>query len=177
MATGTSSNDTIKAIRQARRKFAILDDNMSAASKHISESVAIRLQEELTENYHNFVSSLQNDVQDRQDTIIYTEDLGDGYRVGITGHQVIYDEFGTGTNGELNPHPDKNKYPLNDYNSGKTIKTDKRGFDYWVWHGHPTYGIPAGMFMYNSFMNVADEEANRIIAKEVRDTITKTMKG
>ena len=41
--------------------------------------------------------------------------------VSMSGPQALYDEFGTGTIGEQNPHPIKNEFGLNPYNSGPLI--------------------------------------------------------
>lgn len=44
------------------------------------------------------------------------------YRVGTQGSSAVYHEYGTGTIGERNPHPNKEGKGLNAYNSGKTIR-------------------------------------------------------
>lgn len=41
------------------------------------------------------------------------------------GYQALYDEFGTGTKGQENPHPTKQDFNLSPYNSGKTIRVNK----------------------------------------------------
>ena len=46
--------------------------------------------------------------------------------IGVTGSQVLYNEFGTGTEGASNPHPEKGEYGLNAYNSGKTIRKNNK---------------------------------------------------
>lgn len=40
----------------------------------------------------------------------------------VRGNQVIYREFGTGTEGSNNAHPIKGEFNLNEYNSGSKIR-------------------------------------------------------
>lgn len=87
-------------------------------------------------------------------------------KIGINGSQSVYDEFGTGTKGGIYPHPDRksSSEPLNDYNSGKTIRNNwsenssasKNGIPvntlYWTYikDGQKIYtqGRPAGAYVY-----------------------------
>lgn len=85
--------------------------------------------------------------------------------VAMSGEQALYEEFGTGTMGEENPHPLKGDFNLNPYNSGKTIRPVsnklaketpfKEGELYWTYHdstGQKVYtqGIPAHKEVYDS---------------------------
>lgn len=47
-------------------------------------------------------------------------------KISMIGSQAIYHEFGTGTMGEQNPHPQKNDFELNPYNSGRTIRRNTK---------------------------------------------------
>ena len=74
----------------------------------------------------------QNEIEKNRASTIYTdgnddykvfkEKTNDGYKVGARGSQVLYDEFGTGTEGLNAPHELKNNFNLDEYNSGKTIR-------------------------------------------------------
>ena len=88
-------------------------------------------------------------------------------KVGMRGQQALYQEFGTGTEGELDPHPMKNEFNLNPYNSGKTIRPASRdvyeitmipeGELYWTYKDEEsgkvkyTQGIPAGKEVYLAY--------------------------
>lgn len=81
--------------------------------------------------------------------------------VALFGENAIYDEFGTGEEGAANPHPMKNDFPLNPYNSGPYIFYNQFANRY-QWYYKPmagkpyfneygaTSGIPAGKQMYNT---------------------------
>ena len=88
--------------------------------------------------------------------------------VSMIGEQVLYEEFGTGTQGAMNPHPIKDEFALNEYNSGKTIRMNKsksseaskhgipEGTLYWTYKngkGEKVYtqGIPAIKAGYDSY--------------------------
>ena len=104
--------------------------------------------------------------------------------VYMSGPQAIYEEFGTGTEGENNPHPEKDGKGLNDYNSGPTIRPAKKalyttrdhkkigeGELYWTYVDESgkviyTQGIPAGKEMYDSMKTVV-KKAPQIIEEEI----------
>ena len=110
--------------------------------------------------------------------------------IGIQGVQALYDEYGTGTIGKNNPHPEKDSAPiqLNDYNSGKTIRPNKRSTSsasqngiplnglYWTYkfEGKKIYtqGRPAGMHIYKA-KNKIKSQMDKIIKKRVGEYISK----
>lgn len=114
--------------------------------------------------------------------------------IGIKGTQALYDEYGTGTVGGLNSHPEKGSapIPLDAYNSGKTIRMNKReksvkkndgtGGDippntlYWTYkfEGRKIYtqGRPAGMHIYKA-KNKIKSQMDKIIKKRVGEYISK----
>ena len=116
--------------------------------------------------------------------------------IGVSGSQSVYDEFGTGTLGQNNPHPEKDSYgtPLNDYNTGKTIRPNaginssgfgiteasKRGIPlngmYWTYmkDGQKIYtqGRPAGAYVYkgkkaivNSMKEINKKRVGELLSK------------
>ena len=109
-------------------------------------------------------------------------------KVGVSGSQVLYNEFGTGTAGERNPHPQKNDYSLNAYNSGKTIRRNQKensnatqngipeGELYWTYikdgQKYYTQGIPAGQQVYKT-AKVLQKKKIEISKKVVGDALSK----
>lgn len=111
--------------------------------------------------------------------------------IGIRGSQAIYEEYGTGTIGALNPHPEK-PGGLNDYNSGKTIRTNQKGYSinkndglggsippntlYWTYYlnGEKIYtqGRPAGTHVYKAKRKIKDN-LNDIVKKRVGEYLSK----
>lgn len=90
--------------------------------------------------------------------------------VAMSGPQAAYSEFGTGTRGGIHPHPKKNEYSLNPYNSGPTIRPAKTlihtedgdippGTLYWTYKSedgeiHYTQGIPAQKEVFDAGQTV-----------------------
>ena len=83
----------------------------------------------------------------------------------LKGKNAVYDEFGTGTQGESNPHPMKGNFDLNPYNSGPYIFYNQFASAY-QWYYRPmagkpyftesglTEGIPSGKQMYNTLQHI-----------------------
>lgn len=183
IATVSSNRETQRAIKQAINKYKILSDEntISFSNKNIGAKVANSLLSDISDNYNDFINSLSHDHQDRSDTVIYKEFENTGYKVVITGNQVIYDEFGTGDNGLLFPHPNKDRYSLDDYNSGPSIRTDKNGLHYWTYEDIngdwvTSHGVPSGQFIYNS-LNNAWNNSSLITLEEVKKNNKRVMKG
>lgn len=113
------------------------------------------------------------------------EKMDNGYKLIAKGKDVIYEEFGTGDRGEDDPHPDKSKYNLNDYNSGYFIMSvedignqDLLDFlkeegitsgKYWSYRKngerHFTQGVPSGKEMWNT----RNEMIKNIIPKATKE--------
>ena len=111
--------------------------------------------------------------------------------IGIKGTQAIYDEYGTGTIGLNNPHPEKPS-SLNAYNSGATIRPNKKkgsiktndgmnetvpiGGLYWTfkYNGQKIYtqGRPAGMHVYKAKNKIKDN-LKSIVKKRVGEYLSK----
>ena len=183
MPKTTSTNAALKrALRQAEKKLSLIDDNISFTSKAISAEVADILVNEIVTKYGEFINSLEHDHQDRNGTIIYAEPVDDGYMIVVDGPQVIYDEFGTGTKGASNPHPAKSNYNLEPYNSGFYIQTNKSGQKYWIYYSEDidryvtSHGVPAGCFVYNSIMFVA-ESLTDILYQEGNEMVENIAEG
>lgn len=99
----------------------------------------------------------------------------------LQGKSAIYDEFGTGEEGASDPHPMKDYFPLNPYNSGPYIFYNEFAGRY-QWYYKPmagmpyftetgaTSGIPSGKQMYTAAQHVRKIKGN-IIAEEINDAI------
>ena len=125
-----------------------------------------------------------------EDVGFFTAGNDDKRTIGVVGTQVLYNEFGTGTAGEMNPHEDKGKFSLNPYNNrvGTTIRENKIqdseaskhgipvGGLYWTYmnNGEKQYtqGIPAGKQVYLAAKTI-EKEKTRIIKKVVGDALSK----
>jgi len=121
---------------------------------------------------------------------------GDDYSktTKMVGTQAIYTEFGTGTEGQNSPHPQKQEFELNAYNSGEKIRRAERdihvkdvvtqldektdinaGELYWVYlneSGQPIYtqGIPAQKIVYDA-VKVTKKEFNRLAEKRLKEAL------
>lgn len=124
---------------------------------------------------------------------IVRKDTGKSTRNGATGsislegESALYDEFGTGEEGLMDPHPLKSKFGLNPYNSGPFVSTHinhENGKHFWFYTpmagqsyfestGY-TEGIPSGKQMYNTLQYIRSIK-NDIINKEL-NSATKTLR-
>ena len=123
-----------------------------------------------------------------EDVGFFTAGNDDKRTIGVVGTQVLYNEFGTGTEGANSPHPQKGEFGLNSYNSGKTIRQNNKqnsnatkngipeGGLYWTYMDGSikkyTQGIPAGKQVYLASKTIEKEKA-RIIKKVVGDALSK----
>ena len=111
------------------------------------------------------------------DVRVYSEVKNEKTKVGMTGTQVLYDEFGTGTKGQESPHPDKGKFQLRGYNTGSKIKVSKNGDLFWIYKNSngelvKTNGIPAGKQVFNASILLKGKK-NQIIKRRVGEVISK----
>ena len=103
--------------------------------------------------------------------------------VSMVGAQAWYSEFGTGTYGEMQPHPLKGKFALNAYNSGPTIRpaSDKvsaktgipAGGLYWTYKANDgqiyySQGIPAQKEVYDAGQSL-ENKIPEITIKHVKE--------
>lgn len=134
---------------------------------------------------HNLSATPFKDGND--DVSTFKENISGKIIVGMEGKQAIYDEFGTGSEGQRSPHPLKNEYSLQDYNSGKKIRTASEivndisgipiGEKYWTYKNAQgeiiyTTGIPAGKQVFDASQALKSKK-KEIIKKEVGDVLSK----
>lgn len=145
-------------------------NNLDNTSKNVINDLSELALSEMKKNYANAEFQPGN-----AETMSFSiEEEQDGKTVKMSGPQAVYSEFGTGTEGALHPHPKKNEFPLNPYNSGSTIRTAKKdivtedfeyipqGTLYWTYTGddgkkHYTQGIPAQKEVFDAGQTVLNK--------------------
>lgn len=167
-------------ISELKKKYEYIANNVDKLEKNIIEDLKdIGLKEiQSSLNSSNFEASEPISIIDEEKSI------------GIKGTQALYDEYGTGTVGANNPHPEKDSAPiaLNDYNSGSTIRPNKSNNSnaskegiplnglYWTYkfEGKKIYtqGRPAGMHIYKA-KNKIKSQKDKIMKKRVGEYISK----
>lgn len=78
---------------------------------------------------------------------------GNEYELKASGKDVIYEEFGTGDEGERQPHEAKKNYKLDKYNSGGTITDVSMIHDDAILNVLSEHGITSGKFWYYKLGN------------------------
>lgn len=160
-----------------------LEDFLNNASKYIENAA----KQSITDASELALSEMEKNnatarFESSSDMVFSIEDTEDGKNVYMSGEQAVYSEFGTGTEGGMQPHPMKRDFQLNDYNSGRTIRTatDETakkaliapGTLYWTFKDdegnlHYTQGIPAQKQVYNAGIEV-QKQMPEIIEKNLR---------
>lgn len=152
-------------IRDVKSKF---DDNSQ-------NKIILQLAEEIKKEIDNNISSTKFE-DGTHDLGSFLAIKGNTITVGMKGSQAVYDEFGTGTEGEVNQHPLKSEMGLNPYNSGSTIRKANKyisdltaippGEKYWTFEKggniYYTTGIPAGRQVYNAYRKVRKNQKSII---------------
>lgn len=152
---------------------------------------------EIIKRGHVYLNTQYNTrVRDPNITDINTswDKNGNVYEIKSIGKDVIYEEFGTGDEGEHDPHPVKSNYDLNDYNSGQYIKNvsdyDENSYTYddlmefgissgkfWRYNKdgilHYTQGVPSGREMWDTRNFLIDNVIPRIAKKRSEDLCDK----
>lgn len=170
------------SIKNAIDALDFLKDNIKVANEDIVETlvgIGFKTASDINE------SSPQSGLTKSEVIQKITEAKTKGY-VALVGPGAIYDEFGTGDEGASDPHPMKNDFPLNPYNSGPTIfynqSIGKNQWHYGPMAGKPyftdtglTSGIPSGKQIYNASKEVRARKDD-VIAKELNSAVRKTNK-
>lgn len=169
---------SVKELENLAKQMDNWAEKMDKASKKIVEDLANYGLEKMQEIYAEAQSKYEDTTpMDFSITGTETEKT-----VSMSGPQALYDEFGTGTIGEQNPHPIKNEFGLNPYNSGPTIRRAgknvegiKEGDLYWTYKDdggtvHYTQGIPAQKEGYES-LKATIKKAPEIVKKRMEETL------
>ncbi len=175
--------------------------------KIIKVPLSVNNLKELSKKIKKFSSNIKSETKEMQKDLIengyqeiqkgYASSPYEGYeekfyikkhekRVSVTGTQVLYREFGTGTVGASDPHPIKGNFSLNAYNSGKTIREAKENINpnsgispgelYWTFYKNGvkyyTTGIPSGKEVYYAAKSTR-EKIKEIAKKRIGGAILK----
>jgi len=142
-----------------------LYSNLDKETNEILKKIVDNGKEYLDDQYNNTLGNDPNitDINTRIDK------TNNGYNLISFGKDVVYEEFGTGDEGMMHPHPVKSEYELNDYNSGSFIIdvndvhnqefldilqqngiTSGKFWSYTKNGSHLTQGVPAGQEMWKT---------------------------
>ena len=154
-----------KSIKRAIEELNTLEDKLKIAEDTACRRIAHECADLMWDRQNSFLSS--NKEASGYNSTSHVIQLNDRYIARIEGDQVIYNEFGTGDPGLNNPHPNKSKYDLNPYLSGKYIKTDIDGGHYWIHNGDAHIGVPAGKFVYSTVNDIKSKIGRKILKEEV----------
>ena len=149
-----------------------LKEGLKAADENIVKDMASFIKQEVSNNL-----SATPYKDGNEDAEAYSDIKGNKAEAGMRGSQVVYDEFGTGTEGANAPHPDKSKFALKGYNTGPKIKVSKTGELFWVYRDKngelvKTQGIPAGKQVFNASVLLKGKKI-QIIKNRVGEVISK----
>lgn len=193
--TVLTNKELERQMKRVAKNIDLFDDAISFGT----ELIKVKASNILIDNIQSRYDAFENEVKglgsngeadaelhhDHQDHShhVYREKMEDGYyEIIVEGPQVIYDEFGTGTEGARASHPLHDYYSLNEYNSGASIKTDRNGGKYWVYWADDidryvtSHGVRAGCFIYDSIMFLADTVDDNILV-DAGYQIMKKMSG
>jgi len=170
-----------KDIKEAIKKLKAFKENTETLRDKILKDIANEGLEEIN-------SSLSNSNFEFSERVTAFSRVEDGkVEIGIEGNQAIYEEYGTGTLGENNPHPQKDS-SLNPYNSGKTIRKNNTNISnasqngipvgglYWTYYfgGQKIYtqGRPAGAHVYKASQKIK-RDIKKIIQRRLGEELSK----
>lgn len=176
-------NLSVKGINDLINKMDDLQEGIEKANKNIVEKLSDYALEEIQNNY---AATLYKDGN--EDVAFFKKGDENSKSVGVSGKQVLYNEFGTGEAGANDGHEMKGDFNLRPYNSGKTIRTAKPGSNaeaegipvnglYWTYRDEQgqkryTQGIPAGKQVLNAAISL-EKKQKEIIKKEVGEALSK----
>lgn len=171
------------SINDAIHRLKTFESNIKVANEDIVEKLV-----DSGEEFARYYNSLMTYAVGKNDAVIVPTKELDGIKskgtVALTGSNAVYYEFGTGEEGLKNPHPTKEQFGLNPYNSGPKIRVNKSGQHYWyvpkgkyipsqyVRGNGYTQGVPAGKQMYMTAQHLHSIK-NDIIKKELNGAIRK----
>lgn len=179
MSKNKSIGLDVKQIGDLIKSLNTLSKTLKEMPTEITNEIGVLGLEKLNEKY-------SQRKQDANITDINTSVRPSENRCDILaqGRDVIYEEFGTGDEGKGNPHPDKSKYNLNDYNSGKYIRNANEssaqhgitGGKYWTYEKDGeikyTQGVPSGKEMFET-SNYLKETIPDVLKKKASDVLSK----
>lgn len=162
-----------QGIEETKNKLLELKDNLQLCANNISEDMTNLASDLIKSNYS------ASPYTDGNNDVNFIKQKSDKRTiVGVSGSQVLYREFGTGTEGLNAPHPIKGNFNLKGYNTGPKIKVNsKTGELFWIYKDESgksvyTQGIPAGKEVYNAAIILKGKKYT-IIKKRVSEALSK----
>jgi hypothetical protein len=160
---------SVKNLKELTKKFKSFESDIKKSKQEIVEDLLTIADEEIRKGY----ASSPYEGYEEQNSFKKTKN-----KASVSGADVIYREFGTGTQGAMDAHPIKDEFSLNPYNSGKTIRTAKDNINplsgiapgelYWTFKKNGvlyyTTGIPSGKEVY--YASKKTRESIKKVAKE-----------
>lgn len=164
---------SVSGLEEIKSKLISISENLNKASELISHDMAEFSSDLIKTNYNS------SPYTDGNDDISFIKETKEKKTiVGVRGTQVLYREFGTGTEGLNAPHPIKGEFALKGYNTGPSIRVNSKNGDlFWIYKdaaGNPIYtqGIPAGKEVYNASILLKGKKIS-IIKKRVGEALSK----
>lgn len=195
----TVSLNNIDKVISALEQF---NNDINELSKDVPKIIAEEGKNYLDRQYSKSPNRMDPNI-DFSNITTGIEEIEGGYKLFARGKDVLYEEFGTGDEGQRHQHPAKSKYSLNPYNSGPYIRdvntlNDNASYTkedlqkigitsgkFWYYEkngkGYYTQGIPAGKEMWDTRNYLkSNKVVNNIVrkrGKEINDKFIKAIKG
>lgn len=153
------------------KSLATLSTDLNKLPKKITREIAEIGQDFLEDQYANTKTDHTIDIGTISTEII---EKNNGYQIVASGEELLYAEFGTGEEGLENPHPRKEEFGLNPYNSGPTIRLNtSTGRHFWIYDGTYSEGNPSGKQMFNTSKYLKDSVVKKVMKEKVGEVISK----
>ena len=107
---------SVKNLKELTKKLETFKKDIKKSKEEITKDLIDIADEEIRKGY----ASSPYEGYEEQNSFKKTKN-----KVSVSGTDVIYREFGTGTQGAMDAHPIKDEFSLKAYNSGRTIRTAK----------------------------------------------------
>lgn len=169
-----------QSIEYAIKDIEKLQGNLEKVNSEIVDALAEYGLNEIQKNYS------QADIDGNNDVSFFKSGSNNHKSIGVRGSQVLYREFGTGTEGAKVSHPKKSEFGLKGYNTGRTIRkaspyiSAKSGImlgeQYWTYseNGEIIYteGIAGNQGVYKASRSIRKIK-DKIIKQKVGDALSK----
>lgn len=161
-----------KDISSLINKLQVLKGDLKKLPKTISKEIADIGLGYLNNEYANTNTDHTIDISSIETDIIET---AKGYSIIAKGEEVLYAEFGTGEYGQDNPHPKKQEFNLNPYNSGPIVSThiNANGRHYWFYDNQYSEGNASGKQMFNTSRFLREKVIKEVVKEKVGEVISK----
>lgn len=161
-----------KDISSLINKLQVLKSDLKKLPHEINKEIAEIGLEYLNNEYANTRTDHTIDINSIETDIVETTK---GYSIVAKGSEVLYAEFGTGEYGQDNPHPLKQEFDLNPYNSGPIVSThiNKNGRHYWFYDNQYSEGNASGKQMFNTSKYLREKVIKEVVKEKVGEVISK----